>query len=163
MMLAFYFCRILGSPWHVVGTYKGAFGPVFLATAPAWKIDEVESPYRRSATDGAWRGRVKLGSACTRTGQEELACTEVEGWGFGGVIGGPPRACEADRRRWRKYDAKDLTEEDKEAFIERARLCWRMMEELREKFELIVSEEENAREKKGVVEKFESQLSVEEN
>ncbi|KAI5303415.1 60S ribosomal protein L28 [Ascosphaera pollenicola] len=148
MVLAFYICRLLGSPWHVVTAYTGALAPVFLATSTAEKLDEAESSYRRWSSDGAVRGRVKFGSACTRFGKEELACTEVQGWGFGGVVGGAPRDCEADLGRRRKDGAKDLTAEDKEAFIEMGRRCWREMEELREKWVAILEEEESIRERK---------------
>lgn len=155
MVMAFYICRLLGSPWHVVSAYAGAFAPVFIATSTSQTLDETESSYRRWSSDGAVRGRVKWGSACTRFGKEELACTEVEGWGFGGVIGGAPRDCEADQKRRRKTGAKNLTEEDKVNFIETGRRCWREMEELREKWEAILEEEESIKEKKA------KELSVE--
>ncbi|KAI5292758.1 3-keto-steroid reductase [Ascosphaera acerosa] len=150
----------------MVSAYIGALAPVFFAIADAAQIDEMESPYRRAASrgrkpgsdstaaaaseiDDARRGRVKWGSSTTRWGEEHIACTEVEGWGYGGVVGGPPAECVEDHLRRRKYDAKDLTVEDKETFIERARTCWREVEGLREQFEAILDAEERRLEKEG--------------
>lgn len=124
MVTAFWLARLLGSPWHTLSTYLGACAPVWLAMSTQAALDDAEAPYRRHGG-----GRVKWGSSCSLFGCERPACTEVDGWGFGGVVG--PAVLEEDRRRRRKRGSVDLTREQKEEFEAVGRECWRRMEELR--------------------------------
>src|SRR4029077_15556586 len=89
-------------------------------------LDEAEAPYIRSGGGG----RAKWGSSCTGLSRQVCAAsTEVEGWGYGGVVGRPVLV--ADRCRRRKRGATDLTAEEREEFEELGRRCWQQMEELR--------------------------------
>ncbi|KAI1909198.1 3-keto-steroid reductase [Ophidiomyces ophidiicola] len=142
MMAAFLFARFLGSPWHVISSYRGAIASVWLSLSPQSTIDAAEAAY--AALGG---GRVKWGSACDRSGREKVVCTEVEGWGFGGVVGAPQ--LDGDRTRMRKRGAVDLTAEEKIEFEELGRKCWKEMEELRVEWDAILdrAEEEERRPK----------------
>ena len=135
MLAACWIARMLGSPWHTMSTYKGAWAPVFLALSSQGALDAAESPYRQSGG-----GRVKWGSSANRLGVASVSSTEVDGWGHGGVVGTP--IVEADRNRRRKRGAVDLTREDKENFEELGRQCWRQMEELRIKWDAILDQAE---------------------
>ncbi|WEW60747.1 3-keto-steroid reductase [Emydomyces testavorans] len=142
MIAAFWFARLLGSPWHVLSSYGGAAASIWLSLAPQTVIDTAEAAY--AALGG---GRVKWGSSCDRLGRESVVCTEVEGWGFGGVVGAPQ--LDGDRTRRRKRGAKDLTIDERVEFEELGRKCWREMEELRETWDRILDKaEEEAGEKK---------------
>lgn len=134
MVAAFWIARMLGSPWHPPSSYSGASSPVFLALSPQDAIDAAEAPYHQ-----AGGGRPKWGSSTSRLGGDSVACTEVDGWGYGGVVG---RALEADRLRRRKQGAVDLTREEREKFVELGRQCWKQMEELRVKWEAILDHAE---------------------
>lgn len=135
MVAAFWGARMLGSPWHTLSTYLGACAPVFLALSSKDTLNAAEAPYRQ-----AGGGRSKWGSSASRFGVGSVICTEVEGWGYGGVAGAP--AVEADRCRRRKRGAKDLTAEEKEKFEELGRQCWMRMEELRVKWDAILDQAE---------------------
>ncbi|KAJ5595321.1 uncharacterized protein N7459_001529 [Penicillium hispanicum] len=135
MVIAFWGARMLGSPWHTLSTYLGAWAPVFLALSSQSALDAAETPYRQ-----AGGGRVKWGSSASRSGVGSVASTEIEGWGYGGVVGAP--IIEADRQRRRKRGLKELTREDKENFEELGRQCWKQMEELRVKWDGILDEAE---------------------
>ncbi|RAL17512.1 3-keto-steroid reductase [Aspergillus homomorphus CBS 101889] len=135
MQVAFWLARLLGSPWHTMWTYMGASAPVWLALSSQTELDAAEAPYR--ARGG---GRVKWGSSCDRLGRDSVLSTEMDGWGHGGVVG--PAVVEADRRRRRKRGARDLTAEERVAFEELGRRCWREMEELRVQWERILDREE---------------------
>lgn len=135
MLASFWFARLLGSPWHTLSTYMGACAPVWLALAPQSALDEAESEYRRHGG-----GRAKWGSSCGLWGPGSVASTEVDGWGYGGVVG--PAVVNEDRTRRRKRGAVDLTEEEKERFEELGRKCWRRMEELRIQWDRILDEAE---------------------
>ncbi|KAE8146947.1 hypothetical protein BDV25DRAFT_43321 [Aspergillus avenaceus] len=124
MLAAFYFARILGSPWHTVSTYMGACAPVWLALSSQAVLDSAESVYRQHGG-----GRVKWGSASTVVGKNSSASTETDGWGHGGVVG--PAVVDDDRWRRRKRGAADLTAEERQEFEELGRKCWQGMEELR--------------------------------
>jgi 3-keto steroid reductase len=117
MMLAFFIARLLGSPWHTVTSYKAAVAPTWLATAPQKELDAVEAGGKK----GKW------GSSVTRWGTAKPARTEVEGWGWSGVLGEQPPF--GSRGRW--VGAKDLTEKDRRAFELQGRECWAEMERLR--------------------------------
>ncbi|RAK97595.1 3-keto-steroid reductase, partial [Aspergillus ibericus CBS 121593] len=135
MIAAFWMARMLGSPWHTLSTYGGASAPVWLAVSRQKELDEAEEQYR--AHGG---GCVKWGSSCDRWGRDRAVSTEVDGWGHGGVVG--QMVVEEDRLRRRKRGMKDLTAEEKEAFEELGRKCWRQMEELRVQWEEILEKEE---------------------
>ena len=83
---------------------------------------------------------MKWGSSCSRSGCEKPVCTEVDGWGFGGVVG--PHVCEEDRCRRRKRGAVDLTREEKEDFETLGRECWMRMEELRVRWDALLDRAE---------------------
>lgn len=135
MMGAFWLARILGSPWHTLSTYLGACAPVWLALTPRSALDDAEAPYRRHGG-----GRVKWGSSCPLFGCERPACTEVDGWGYGGVVG--PAVLQEDRCRRRKRGAVDLTRERKVEFEVLGRECWRRMEELRVQWDALLDQAE---------------------
>lgn len=135
MVAAFWGARMLGSPWHTLSTYLGACSPVFLALSSKDALDAAEAPYRQ-----AGGGRAKWGSSASRFGVGSVVCTEIELWGYGGVVGAP--VVEADRCRRRKRGATDLTGEEKEKFEELGRQCWRQMEDLRIKWDAILDQAE---------------------
>lgn len=135
MTLAFYIARVLGSPWHTVSTYIGAYAPVFLSLAPKSGLDAAEAPYQQ-----AGGGRVKWGSGSSLFGVAACNSTETDGWGHGGIVGKP--VVEADRQRRRKRGAIDLTREDKEQFEELGRQCWKQMEDLRIQWDEILDKAE---------------------
>ncbi|PGH16020.1 hypothetical protein AJ79_02000 [Helicocarpus griseus UAMH5409] len=141
MVAAFWCARFLGSPWHVISAYNGACAAVWLSLSPQPLIDAAEGAYARSGG-----GKAKWGSSSDRLGRVKPASTEVEGWGYGGVVG--RAVLEEDRRRRRKDGAKDLTEEARVGFEEMGRACWAEMEELRVLWEEILEREERER---GVV------------
>ncbi|PYI22428.1 hypothetical protein BO99DRAFT_325997 [Aspergillus violaceofuscus CBS 115571] len=143
MLISFWLARLLGSPWHTMWTYLGACAPVWLALGSQAELDAAEAPYR--AHPGG--GRVKWGSSSDRRGRDRAISTEVDGWGHGGVVG--PAVVAADRLRRRKRGARDLTAEERVAFEELGRQCWRRMEELRMQWEGILDREEEELELKG--------------
>lgn len=136
MLISFWLARFLGSPWHTLSTYAGAIAPVWLSLSPQQVLDDAESPYIQHGGGG----RAKWGSSCDRLGRESFASTEVDGWGYGGVVG--PAVVEEDRRRMRKRGATDLTREEREKFEELGRRCWQEMEELRIRWDRILDEAE---------------------
>ncbi|KAJ5086566.1 3-ketosteroid reductase [Penicillium alfredii] len=138
MLIAFWGARMLGSPWHTLSTYLGACAPVFLALSGQAALDAAEKPYHQ-----AGGGRAKWGSSSSRLGVESVACTEIDGWGYGGVVGRP--VVEADRCRRRKRGAVDLTREERENFEELGRKCWKQMEELRIQWDEILDRAEKAK------------------
>lgn len=137
MGASFWIARMLGSPWHTLSTYLGAASPVFLALATSAALEAAEAPYRQ-----AGGGRVKWGSAADRRGDDAVCCTELEGWGYGGVVGAP--VVPADGVRRRKRGASNLTREDKEHFEELGRQCWKQMEELRIQWNAVLDQAEQA-------------------
>lgn len=118
-MLAAYIARWLGSIWHPVLPYPAAVAPVWLALASQETLDEAEGR----------EGKGKWGSSTDRAGHERVVRTEVEGWGWGGIVG------ESTNRKGRKRGAVDLKEGDREEFEELGRKCWSEMEQLREEWE----------------------------
>lgn len=135
MGASFWLARMLGSPWHTLATYLGAAAPVFLALASSTMLGAAEAPYRQ-----AGGGRVKWGSSTDRLGNDAVCCTELEGWGYGGVVGAP--VVEADRVRRRKRGASNLSREDKEHFEELGRQCWKQMEVLRIQWDAVLDQAE---------------------
>lgn len=120
MTIVLYVARWLGSPWHTLTAYCGACAPVWLIMTPQSVLDRLEE------TDGPG----KWGSATDLRGRERVTRTEVEGWGYGGVVGQDVRW-----RKGRKPGASDLTEEARQSFEELGRSCWKQMEALREDWE----------------------------
>ncbi|KAF2137651.1 uncharacterized protein K452DRAFT_353456 [Aplosporella prunicola CBS 121167] len=118
-MFAAYVARWLGSPWHPVRPYPAAVAPVWLALAEQSTLDDAEQR----------DGKGKWGSSTDWAGHERVLRTEVEGWGFGGVVG------DAKGRKGRRKGAKDLKEGDREEFEEMGRHCWKEMEDLRVQWE----------------------------
>ncbi|KAL0256500.1 3-keto-steroid reductase [Diplodia seriata] len=118
-MLAAYISRWLGSPWHPTRPYPAAVAPVWLALASQELLDDAEE----------LEGKGKWGSSTDRAGNERVSRTEVEGWGWGGIVG------EATNRKGRRRGAVDLKEGDREEFEELGRACWKEMEEMREEWE----------------------------
>lgn len=116
-ILAFYIARWLGSPWHTVSAYKGACAPVWLALADQDELADVEQR----------EGKGKWGSFCDRMGHERVMRTAVEGWGLGGRMGEGTVVDRVGSRR----GFREVTREDREAFEELGRECWKEMEGLR--------------------------------
>ncbi|KAL4960500.1 3-keto-steroid reductase [Aspergillus stella-maris] len=135
MLAATWLARMLGSPWHTLSTYLGACAPVWLALTPQSDLDASESRYKHLGG-----GKVKWGSSSTRSGKTFPASTEIDGWGFGGVVG--PAVLSDDKARRRKRGAVDLTADAREGFEEVGRECWKRMEELRGEWEGILDAEE---------------------
>ncbi|KLJ07769.1 3-keto steroid reductase, partial [Blastomyces silverae] len=100
-------------------------------------LDAAEGVYARLGG-----GKPKWGSSTDRLGRDSAVSTEVEGWGYGGVVGAA--VLEGDKKRRRKVGATDLTAEEKVEFEELGRTCWREMEELRVRWEKILEKEEEA-------------------
>ncbi|KAI9838256.1 MAG: hypothetical protein M1819_005523 [Sarea resinae] len=121
MAAAFYVARWLGSPWHTVRAYSGAWAPVWIALSSQPALDELED-----AT-----GPTKWGSSTDRLGRDRVMQTEVEGWGYGGSVGDTD-----GNSQGRRPGVKNLTAEERESFEELGRECWQEMEGLREEWEL---------------------------
>jgi 3-keto steroid reductase len=117
-LFALYLCRWLGSPWHTCRPYPGATAPVWLALAEQATLD------KREGTEG----KSKWGSAINWLGKERVLRTEVQGWGFGGIVGekGPKLGLWGDER---------LSEETRSEFEGLGKECWARMEGLRKEWE----------------------------
>lgn len=140
MEASFYATRWLGSPWHNITPYLGAAAPVFLALSTKDEIDRVASLQAPCRTEDAHLGvsttaapvdgsLVKWGSGVTRSGESLILKTEVEGWGYTGVVG------EEIAPLGRKKGAANATKETLETFEEQAMRAWREIEELRNSWE----------------------------
>ncbi|KAK4502544.1 hypothetical protein PRZ48_005969 [Zasmidium cellare] len=122
MFAAFYIARWLGSPWHLVSAYKGAVSAVFAVIAHPSQLPELEQR----------EGKGKWGSATGVYGDERVARTEVEGWGFCGRVGVVPTgSVTAGRYRGRK----ETTREVREGFEVEGRRVWGELEGLRGEWE----------------------------
>ncbi|KAM3416231.1 hypothetical protein BST61_g7837 [Cercospora zeina] len=116
MTIAFYLARILGSPWHAIDPYKGAVSMVFAILSP--QIIELEER----------EGKGKWGSAANVKGDERVARTLVEGWGYCGRPGVvPPGSATTGLYAKRK----ETTKETREEFEEVGRRVWKEMEAMR--------------------------------
>ncbi|TKA59745.1 hypothetical protein B0A55_12900 [Friedmanniomyces simplex] len=122
MLAALYFSRWFASPWHPVDPYKGAISAVFCALSPPSQLPELETQ----------EGKGKWGSATGVYGDERVARTEVEGWGFCGVVGRVP-AGSVTTGRWR--GRRELDKEGREGFEVEGGKVWREMEGLRKEWE----------------------------
>lgn len=114
-VLAFYLARWVGSQWHTVSSYKGACAPVWLTLALQEELDAMEA-------DGAG----KWGSCVDIAGNERVTRTEVEGWGLRGKV----EDVDSGARRRRKRGAADLTEEERQDFLQLGKECWEQMRQL---------------------------------
>ena len=121
-LLSFYFARFLGSPWHTITAYKGAVAPVWLGLTPQVTLDGLEEA----------DGKGKWGSSTDVWGREKVRRTEVEGWGFGGLVGAEKNF---GGRAVRRFGVLDLTEEARKDFEELGGRAWTEMEELRVEWE----------------------------
>lgn len=121
MTLSFYLARWLGSPWHPVTPYKGAVSAAF--TLLSSQIPEMEQE----------EGKGKWGSATGVFGDERVARTEVDGWGYCGRLGVVPKGSVVMGGGYR--GRRELTQERREEFEEVGRRVWREMEEMRGEWE----------------------------
>jgi len=79
-------------------------------------------------------GKGKWGSSTDRAGNERVIRTEVDGWGWGGVVGQKADgAMRLEKGRW--SGMSQLSEERREEFEDTGRRVWREMEELRKEWE----------------------------
>ena len=130
MIIVLYIARWLGSPWHLIWAYSGASAPVWLALTRRSHLDDLE----QDAGVGKW------GSATDLWGYDRVMRTEVDGWGYGGVVTVNEKKDEIGyRRKGRRPGATDLTIEARQEFEELGRICWKQMEDLRERWESILS------------------------
>lgn len=125
MNLAFVLVRLLGSPWHGGVAYTGAASAVTAALDPAIPAEEQR------------HGKGKWGSAVGRWGNERVARSEAEGWGFTGrIVAGQEEVVPENSvvtNRWRHM--RTTTRERREEFEMLGARAWREMEELREVWE----------------------------
>lgn len=120
MTLVFYLARWIGSPWHTVSPHKGACAPVWLTLALQEELDALQAD-----------GKSKWGSCVDVSGNERVTRTEVEGWGLRGKI----ERLGAAQRQGRRRGVTDLTEEERQGFLELGRHCWEQIDELREQWQ----------------------------
>lgn len=120
MVAFFYLARWLGSPWHTVTAYKAAVSACFCVLAPAPQLAELE---KRD-------GKGKWGSAVSVAGDERVARTETEGWGFCGKVGEVPSGS-MTAKAGRHRGMKETGREEREEFEVLGREVWREMEALR--------------------------------
>ena len=119
MTAAFYIARLSGSMWHTCSAYKAACAPVWLALSPQSTLDVID---RRE-------GRAKWGSAVNQLGDERVEKTEVDGWGYGGLVGTVKDQNKG--RKGRRRGATDVTKGDLEKFRLLGAACWHEMEKIR--------------------------------
>jgi 3-keto steroid reductase len=124
MIAFFYLARWLGSPWHTVTAYKAAVSPCFCVLAPAAQLEDLE----------ARDGKGKWGSAINAAGDERVARTETEGWGWSGKVGETPSgSVTGSLGRWRNM--KVTGKEERENFEADGLEAWKQMEALRVEWE----------------------------
>lgn len=123
MFASFYVARFLGSPWHPVTPYKGAVSAAFAVLSTQLPSSERQE------------GKGKWGSAAAMSGDERVARTLVEGWGYCGRVGVvPPGSVTTGRYR----GSKPLTEESREEFETMGRNAWKELEDMRKEWEAIL-------------------------
>ncbi|KAF2479130.1 3-keto-steroid reductase [Neohortaea acidophila] len=120
-LLAIYVARWIGSPWHTITSYKGCLAAVFAILAPPAQLLDFETR----------DGKGKWGTSTDVFGNERVARTEVEGWGFGRELGVVPAGSVRTKRTGYRKPTKEMREE----FEEAGRRVWREMEELRVEWE----------------------------
>ena len=123
MLMALYIVRLIGSPWHPIDPYKGAISAVYALLSPASQLPALEQN----------EGKGKWGSSTSVFGEERVARTEVEGWGYTGVVGAQvPHG--AVRAKWPDYKGP-VTKDGREYFEVLGQKVWGKMEELRREWE----------------------------
>lgn len=120
MVASLYLARWFGSPWHPVSPYKGSISAVFAALAPGSQLSDLEMR----------EGKGKWGSATGVYGDERVARTEIEGWGFCGYVGKVP-AGSVTGTAGRPREYRPTTREMREQFEQDGRVVWKEMEQLR--------------------------------
>ncbi|GAM87927.1 hypothetical protein ANO11243_059550 [Dothideomycetidae sp. 11243] len=128
--LAFTIARLIGSPWHLNGAYKGAVTATWLALASPSTLDTLEEQ----------EGKAKWGSATTRAGEERVVRTYVDGWGWGGRPGETADKTWRLATKWWLRAVPAKKEEDVAKFEELGAQVWREMEELRVRWEEILKD-----------------------
>lgn len=123
MFASFYVARWLGSPWHPVTPYKGAVSAAFAVLSTQLPNSEAQE------------GKGKWGSSAGVSGDERVARTLVEGWGYCGRVGVVPTGS-VTTGRYR--GSKPLTAEIREGFEAQGRQAWKEMEEMRKEWEAIL-------------------------
>lgn len=121
--IVLYLVQWAGSPWHPISPYKGAISAVYALLSPSSQLSALE------AADG----KAKWGSASSPFGDERVARSEVDGWGYTGVVGTKPPAGAVQAKR-PKYRGP-VTKEGREEFEATGRDVWAQMEELRKDWE----------------------------
>lgn len=124
MTIALYLARLIGSPWHPITPYKGAISAVYALISPDSQLPALEES----------DGKAKWGSACSVFGEERVARTEVDQWGYTGVVGAT-KPSDAVRAKWPSYKGS-ATKEDREDFETTAQNVWSQMETLRKDWEV---------------------------
>lgn len=123
MFMALYIVRWMGSPWHPIDPYKAAISAVYALISPDSQLPALE----------AAEGKAKWGSSCSVFGEERVARTEVDGWGYTGVVGAREPAG-AVRAKWPGYEGP-VTEEGRKEFDGLGEKVWAKMEALRKQWE----------------------------
>lgn len=124
MYIALYIVRLIGSPWHPIEPYRGAISAVYALLSPASQLPALEES----------EGKGKWGSASTPLGEERVARTEVEGWGYTGVVEKKTPAG-AVLAKVPGYSGP-LTKEKREDFEALGQNVWAQMEDLRKEWEI---------------------------
>ncbi|EME45678.1 hypothetical protein DOTSEDRAFT_87964 [Dothistroma septosporum NZE10] len=124
MIGTFYLARWLGSPWHPADPYKGAVSAAFAVLASRSQLPEQEERV----------GKGKWGSAVTVYGDERVARTEVEGWGFCGKPGVVPQGS-VTGKIGRYRESRESTREAEEEFEVVGRAVWKELEGMRVEWE----------------------------
>lgn len=119
--LIFIFARWIGSPWHPVDSYKAAVAPTWIALTEPEALENMEGDGLKKA---------KWGSSTNRSGDERVMKTEVNGWGWTGVVEDT-----TGKSLGRKRGAVGVTKESREDFEVLGAKCWGEMEKLRETWE----------------------------
>ena len=123
------FVRWIGSPWQLVGAYKAAVAPVWLSLTDNEELEDIEENGAKKA---------KWGSATNAAGEERVMKTEVEGWGWQGVV----EEDVGEKKIGRRTGAVDVTKESREDFEVVGGKCWEQMEELRQTWEGVLGVKE---------------------
>lgn len=122
--IVLYLVQLAGSPWHPNTPYKGAISAVYALLSPPSQLPALEEA----------EGKAKWGSASSPFGDERVARTEVEGWGYTGVVGAKPPAGAVQAKRPR-YQGP-VTKEGREEFEVLGQNVWAQMETLRKDWEV---------------------------
>ena len=142
-IVALWFARLLGSPWHTLDAYTAAIAPVFLALLSPSELSDLHSPSGREGGGAGKWGSTSIGLF----GTNGIQRTFVPGWGLGGSISEGPHwdsvgfgnqelgtKAKYGRRTGRHRKSVKPTKEDLEIFEDEAREAWGQMEELRKEW-----------------------------